>query len=467
MEWEVSSYTGGPMNIQKQISKWLCIAMCAILLIGCAGTEPQDTSVVSDLSGTDAMESSAANPDDLHSEYFRETNQDIESLRSASDVKLHFLCVTDDDQGRDLILIESGGEFGFVDCGTFQARAQTQSIMDELGVTPDNLKFIIGTHAHGDHIGLMDHLIYRYRPERVYLMPFTKDDMVNPDEWKDVSWENAMNQADACGVPVIDTFEEGASEEPWTRKNKSNRYTASPHFKFGDAQIDIYNYSQQYHESKVENPNDTSLVVKLTAGGHTALLTGDLSNARGFGDDPGYDEAAIADEIGHVDILKLPHHGSGFYNTMRPLDLQKFSASYLIQTGPTHFIFTGKNQYGKVKCFSEVLREVKMGAVYVSTFWYDKRIIGNAGLGAITFDMTTLENNIPTDYSIMPLDQDGRSYMFRGGRLAAFTLDEGDVYISNGKRNNAGYFNADDVVYTINNDSKIVGANGQKWERFR
>ena len=120
-----------------------------------------------------------------------------------------------------------------------------------------------------------------------------------------------------------------------------------------------------------------------------------------------------------------------------------------------------------MKCFSEVLREVKMGAKYVSTFWYDKRIIGSAGLGAITFDMTTLENNIPTDYSIMPLDQDGRSYMFRGGRLAAFTLDEGDVYISNGKRNNAGYFNADDVVYTINNDSKIVGANGQKWERFR
>lgn len=455
------------MNIQKQISIWICMALCAILLIGCAGTAPQDTSVISDVSEAEAIETGVTNPDVMKTENFRETNQDVESIRSASDVKLHFLCVTDDDAGRDLILIESGGEFGFVDCGTFAAREQTLSIMDDLGVTPDNLKFIIGTHAHGDHIGLMDHLIYRYRPERVYLMPFTKDDMVNPDEWKDVSWENAMKQADACKVPVIDTFEEGASEEPWINKNRKNRYTASPHFKFGDAQIDIYNYSQQYHESKVVNANDTSLVVKLTAGGHTALLTGDLSNARGIGDDPGYDEAAIADEIGHVDILKLPHHGSGFYNTMRPLDLKKFSASYLIQTGPTHFIFTGKNQYGKVKCFSEVLREVKMGAKYVSTFWYDKRIIGSAGLGAITFDMTTLENNIPTNYSIMALDQDGRSYMFRGGRLADFTLDDGDVYISNGRRNKAGYITADDIVYTINNESKIVGADGQKWERFR
>ena len=81
--------------------------------------------------------------------------------------------------------------------------------------------------------------------------------------------------------------------------------------------------------------------------------------------------------------------------------------------------------------------------------------------------MTTLENNIPTNYSIMALDQDGRSYMLRGGRLADFTLDDGDVYISNGKRNKAGYITADDIVYTINNESKIVGADGQKWERFR
>ncbi len=157
------------------------MALCAIHLIGCAGTAPQDTSVISDVSEAEAIETGVTNPDVMKTENFRETNQDVESIRSASDVKLHFLCVTDDDAGRDLILIESGGEFGFVDCGTFAAREQTLSIMDDLGVTPDNLKFIIGTHAHGDHIGLMDHLIYRYRPERVYLMPFTKDDMVNPD----------------------------------------------------------------------------------------------------------------------------------------------------------------------------------------------------------------------------------------------------------------------------------------------
>ena len=44
------------MNIQKQISIWICMALCAILLIGCAGTAPQDTSVISDVSEAEAME---------------------------------------------------------------------------------------------------------------------------------------------------------------------------------------------------------------------------------------------------------------------------------------------------------------------------------------------------------------------------------------------------------------------------
>ena len=466
------------MRIDKSIYRLFSAVLIGILLAGCAGTDPvsSDNSEDMSVSGllqdediTDGSTSDGIETDDPDAEYSgaQAASQGVQTIRGTDDVKLHFLCVTADDEGRDVILIESGGEFGFVDCGAYSERNQTLAIMDELGVTPDNLKFIIGTHAHGDHIGFMDYLIYKYRPERIYLAPFTKNDLVRPEEWTDNAWKNAMSQADACGVPVVSAFNEGYSEEPWKKKKESNRYTASPHFTFGNAQIDIYNYSREYHKAKVENANDTSLAVKVTAGGHTALLTGDLSNAPGRGADAGYDETAVANEVGHVDILKLPHHGSGFDGTNLPEDLQKFSASYLIQTGPTHFLFTGGNKYGSQRSFSEILREVKMGAVYVSTFWYDKRIIGQAGLSAITFNMSTLENNIPGHYCIMPLDQNGRSYMFRGGRLADFTMDAGDVYISNGKKNEPGWITADDIVYMINGESKIVGASGQKWERFR
>ena len=69
------------------------MALCAILLIGCAGTAPQDTSVISDVSEAEAMETGVTNPDVMKTENFRETNQDVESIRSASDVKLHFVWI--------------------------------------------------------------------------------------------------------------------------------------------------------------------------------------------------------------------------------------------------------------------------------------------------------------------------------------------------------------------------------------
>lgn len=432
------------------------LAVCMAFLPGC-GSKTSGKSVATDSSvAMQAEQEETGNP-----------SAKACQEKKTGDVKLHFFCVSVDNDGREAILIESGGEFGFVDCGAYAEKDQILQIMDDLGVTTDNLKFIIGTHAHGDHIGFMDYLIYKYRPERIYLMPFYATYLVNPEEWTDTSWENAMAQADKCSVPVVSAFRLGASEEPWKKVNKKNRYVASPHITFGNAQIDIYNYSRDYMTEKVKNANDTSLVVKLTAGGHTALLTGDVSNAPALGKDQGNDETMIANEIGHVDILKISHHGWGYDDTNLPEDLQKFSASYLVQTGAMNFLSTGNGDIGNQKTFQEILREVKMGAVYASTFWFDKRIIGEEGLSAITFDMATLENNIPDKYSILATDREGNSYMFRGGRLSDFTLDEGAVYLSNGKKNNPGYIMVDNIEYTINGDSKIVGAFGQKWGTFR
>lgn len=161
--------------------------MCIALLAGCAGSAaPGDESGLSD---TPVSEEKQGMP-----EASQDPNGDIADMLAAADVKLHFLCVSDDDEGQDAILIESHGKFGFVDCGTYAKREQTMSIMEELGVTKDNLIFVIGTHAHGDHIGFLDSLIYQYRPERVYLMPFEADDLVKPDSWTDKAWENAIDR---------------------------------------------------------------------------------------------------------------------------------------------------------------------------------------------------------------------------------------------------------------------------------
>ena len=406
--------------------------------------------------------------------------------------RIHFVCISKDNAAMDCILLESEGRFGLVDCGYWDQREQITDSMSALGVTKDNLEFIIGTHAHADHIGAMNYLVQNYNVERIYLMPFSADCLTKPEEWYDESWDNVMKTADEKGLIVVDTFEEGASETPWLaesdesnllasaeseqdlskvgtgkesgdsiktidsqrvkgRGKAGNHYTASPHITFGDAELDIMNYSQDYRTEKVVNANDASLVVKVTAGGHTALLCGDVSNAGPRGKDPGYDEKAVADLVGHVDILHLPHHGYGWYDTNIPEDLKKFDADHIVQTGATSMLFTEKPD-----TYDEIIREVKKGATYVSTFWYDRRVMGGDGLYAITYNMSDLTSNIPADVSILAVNRDGKSVMFKAGRLAEYNYDD-KTYLSNGIRNDYGTQEIDGITYEIDNNGRIIG----------
>ena len=199
------------------------------------------------------------------------------------------------------------------------------------------------------------------------------------------------------------------------------------------------------------NANDASLVVKVTAGGHTALLCGDVSNAGPRGKDPGYDETTVAGLVGHVDILHLPHHGYGWYDTNIPEDLKKFDADHIVQTGATNMLFTEKPD-----TYDEIIREVKKGATYVSTFWYDRRVMGGDGLYAITYNMSDLTSNIPADVSILAVNRDGKSAMFKAGRLAEYNYDD-KTYLSNGIRNDYGTLEIDGITYEIDNNGRIIG----------
>ena len=343
-----------------------------------------------------------------------------------ADSSLHFICVNRNNHGQDAILLESEGEFAFIDCGQWKDREQIRSAMESVGVTHDNLRFIIGTHAHGDHIGFLNDLMKEYTCiERIYLMPFTADCMTDPGAWTDESWQNAMTTADRLGVPVVDTFMEGAPEQPWLTPDPSNRYTASPHFMFGNAQIDIYNYDQSYLTQKVENANDTSLVVKITAEGHTALITGDLSNAESPGD-----EETIAAEVGHVDILKIPHHGYRWYDTNEPADLATFSPAWMIQTGYTWFF---DYEYDDDASWQEILELCRNGTRYAATGWYNERIMqdGNSRK-TITIDMGDLSSNLDEDIMIAATDKYGDVYKFRAGMLCDDPLLGSTAYLSTG-----------------------------------
>ncbi len=82
-------------------------------------------------------------------------------------------------------------------------------------------------------------------------------------------------------------------------------------------------------------PNLSSLVVLAAAGGKTMLLTGD---ARGDKILEGLGQADLLKEGGtlHVDLLKVPHHGSS--NNVAPEFFERITAD--------HYVFSGDGEHG-------------------------------------------------------------------------------------------------------------------------
>ena len=70
--------------------------------------------------------------------------------------------------------------------------------------------------------------------------------------------------------------------------------------------------------------NCISLGIKMTAGGATAFLSGDINNLCGA-------EDALASELGHVDFLKLGRHG--FNNSNSIGYIKALSPKFVFQTG--------------------------------------------------------------------------------------------------------------------------------------
>ena len=261
--------------------------------------------------------------------------------------------------------------------------------LKNLGVNSGNLEFYLGTHPHSDHIGSADEIIREFRPQRVYLAEY-QDSFIS-DEAR--LWDNqyvydraiaaaketcailiqnldpnapvepapnpveAQSDLTAVGdAPQADVLDaEGVMErfgvdptdqdDPYnsellpeegiavTRSVDPNLIhehapdpstTGSPFFTLGDMNIEIVNYGDDYKFNPVPDANYFSWGVKVKAGGSTAFLAGDINNYDG-------DEDRLSGMIGHVDLLKLAHHGLSGSNT--PSYLTALSPTYAVQTG--------------------------------------------------------------------------------------------------------------------------------------
>lgn len=255
----------------------------------------------------------------------------------------------------DAIIIESNGRFGFVDSGEdsdypkgmdprypwrghiatngADYEATLWRYLDQIGVNSSNVDFYIGTHPHSDHIGTADTVIERYKPKRIYTPEYSDEWISNPSRLWDNQYVydqliNAAIKAEReYGASLIQHLDPAAPVVP----DPSAPHTANPVFEFGDMEIEIVNYAEDYkYPGALADANLMSFGVKMTAHGKTAFLSGDIEKTDG-------DESRLAAEVGKVDFLKLGHHGLPTSNSEE--FIEALDPEFAVQTGSYYYMF--------------------------------------------------------------------------------------------------------------------------------
>lgn len=246
----------------------------------------------------------------------------------------------------DAIVIESNGHFAMVDSGedsdspsgndprypirpgiTIGQGVETEviSYLRSLGVTPQNFDFYIGTHPHSDHIGTADEIINTFKPAVVYT-PYYDDSIITNAAYlwdNQYVYDHLMAAAKATGARVVQTFDPTLPTQLSEKPLEDGTYIGNPHLTLGNATLDIMNYEHDL-SAGINDCNDYSWGVLVSASGKKAFLAGDINNYRG-------DEDRLAAQLGHVDVLKIGHHGNhgsttkNFLSTLHP--------NYAILTG--------------------------------------------------------------------------------------------------------------------------------------
>lgn len=207
--------------------------------------------------------------------------------------RIHFLNVGNS----DCMLLESGGHFALIDSGEGDSNPRKKdsyrgykndviSYLKEYAAGADGrvtLDFILGTHCHYDHIGSFEDIIND--PDitigRAYFKTFPS---------KTLSFEVSIWQNDRTYASIVAALKERdiplITDLPET-------------IALGSMLLTLYNrVTPSQFEGRGENFD--SIGVKVVCGGSSAFLAADF---------PDKLEKMYASSIGHVDLLKISHHG--------------------------------------------------------------------------------------------------------------------------------------------------------------
>lgn len=227
----------------------------------------------------------------------------------------------------DSILIETGNESMLIDAGNNSDGNGLVEYLKSQDIT--KLKYVIGTHAHEDHIGGMDDIIYNFDIEHFYM----------PDV-----------------LSTTKTFEDilDALENKQVRFETPN---IGDKFNLGEAIITVI-----YVGKDDKNLNNSSIVLKLKYKNADFLFMGDLEKSV---------EKELLDKDIKADILKVGHHGSDSSSSKEFIEKVKPSMS-IISVGKNNKYNHPRNSTIELlkKNNSTVLRTDELGTIIVTSDGY-------------------------------------------------------------------------------------------------
>ena len=255
----------------KQKAGIVLAALSVALYFSAALTQPLPT-VVSPAGSPQQGSAASSQPD---------TGAPSATAQTSANVTIKFIDVG---QG-EAILIALPEKTVLIDAGPTGSAPKIAQVLQELG--RDKIDYLVATHPDEDHIGGMADVISNTQIGTIYA-PNKTNNTATYRKFLAAIQNNNLQITLAEAGTIIDQTDDYKLEILWPKK-----------------------------DANFPDTNDYSIIIKLTVGNKTFLFTGDAPT-----------NAILNSNPGHIDVLKLSHHGSRTGTT--EVLIHKLSPTYAV-----------------------------------------------------------------------------------------------------------------------------------------
>lgn len=263
----------------KQKAGIVLAALSVALYFSAALTQPLPT-VVSP-AGSPQQDSGASSQPDSAAPSQPDSGAPSATAQTSTNVTIKFIDVG---QG-EAILITLPEKTVLIDAGPTGSAPKIAQVLQELG--RDKIDYLVATHPDEDHIGGMADVISSTQIGTIYA-PNKTNNTATYRKFLTAIQDNNLQITLAEAGTIIDQTDSYKLEILWPKK-----------------------------DANFPDTNDYSIIIKLTVGNKTFLFTGDAPT-----------NAILNSNPGHIDVLKLSHHGSRTGTTEQLV--RKLSPTYAV-----------------------------------------------------------------------------------------------------------------------------------------